>query len=398
MIPGSPTHTERKGTIAPLAAFSLIFVIGMVAFAVDVSWMVSTETELQNAADAAALAAAAALPNYYVQYNLPNLTSGQKATVLASAKTAAQTAATNCAARNGAGGKTTLNIDTTNDIEFGFTDSSLNYSTTYTFPNSVTVTVRRASTSNSTNGALSMFFAPVIGTSNVNLKASATATMYGGTMNSLKGPANVLPITYDYQFWDTFLSTGQDPQGLQTIGSDGLPQLVIYDGNNENSPAEKGNFGLLSLDDSHNGTSEIRSWIQNGLTNNDVTNLTNNGLIPLSSHNANSWDWNGDNGFRSSVVSDINTLTGNTYILPLYKAYNSSSTEYQSGNGQGSNFNYNIVRFVGVKIVSDPTDNRKVTVQPAAVSDSDFVFTNLSPVGSGSTTLTTTFTITKLTR
>src|SRR4051794_39771677 len=100
-----PRHLEqRRGAMAPLAAFTMIFLIGMVAFAVDVSWMVSTETELQNAADASALAAVAQLTDYYVQYNLPNLSNGIKNTILTNAYAAARSAARNCAAYNGAGG------------------------------------------------------------------------------------------------------------------------------------------------------------------------------------------------------------------------------------------------------------------------------------------------------
>lgn len=384
----------RQGSIAPLAAFSLIFIIGMVAFAVDVSWMVSTETELQNAADAGALAAIGQLPDYYVQYSLPNVTSSQKTTILTNAYAAARTAAQNCVSYNGAGGIVSLSLDTTNDVTFSYTTNG----TTFTdpgsnFPNTVTVTVRRDGTNANTNGALNLFFAPVIGTKTASLKASATATMYGGTMDSLKGPAGVLPMTYDYKNWDNFLATGKDVDGTITLGSDGLPQLVVYP-----SVKDTGNFGLLSLDDSHVGDSTLRGWINDGMSQTDVDALKSANLIPLSSHNSSQWDWSGDNGFKASVVMDINDRNGQSFILPLFKAYHDSApgVDYEAGTGNGSHYNYNIVRFVGVKVVS--TGNRQVIVQPAAVMDADMLFTSLNPVVSGSGTVTTTFGTSKLTR
>ena len=203
----------------------------------------------------------------------------------------------------------------------------------------------------------------------------------------------MLPMTYDVAFWDNFLSTGKDVDGNITLGSDGLPQLVVYPSNKST-----GNFGELSLNDSHNGSSEIRGWIQNGIAQADVNDLTSSGLIPLSSHNANSWDWNGNPGFRSSVVQEVNDRSGQTFILPLFKAYNSSTDDYQAGTGNGSHYDYNIVRFVGVKIVSDPSDNRQVVIQPAAVTDSDMIFSSLNPVGSGGSGVVTTFGVSKLTR
>ena len=48
---------QRRGAISVLAAFMSVMVLGMVAFAVDVGYVLSTKQELQRTADAAALAA-----------------------------------------------------------------------------------------------------------------------------------------------------------------------------------------------------------------------------------------------------------------------------------------------------------------------------------------------------
>jgi Flp pilus assembly protein TadG len=54
---------KRQGAIAPLAAVLAVFLIGMVAFAVDIGWIVLSKTNLQNTADSAALAGADPLMN-----------------------------------------------------------------------------------------------------------------------------------------------------------------------------------------------------------------------------------------------------------------------------------------------------------------------------------------------
>ncbi len=58
-----PTTPTRRGAIAILSAFMLVIVVGFLAFSVDFGYVIVTESQLQNAADAAALSAARALPS-----------------------------------------------------------------------------------------------------------------------------------------------------------------------------------------------------------------------------------------------------------------------------------------------------------------------------------------------
>src|SRR5438270_4664045 len=83
----SPVHPaarppERRGAIAPLAAILTIFLLGMVAFAVDVSWIALTSSQLQSDADAAALAGVQRLMNNYALYVAPGQTPANKAALL----------------------------------------------------------------------------------------------------------------------------------------------------------------------------------------------------------------------------------------------------------------------------------------------------------------------------
>jgi Flp pilus assembly protein TadG len=203
--------------MAPLTAVLLVPLLGVIAFAVDMGYVTHTQNELQSAADAAALAGAARLSSGYVSYYLPGVTSAQQATALSSATSNARTYARNYAGYNTAGSESLTLLD--RDIEYGYTDSSGNYtalanydsSGTYTplsqsttYPNTMKVTLRR---DGNANGALGLFFARVLGINSVNLTATAAATIYAGSVNGFNttGPfiARILPMTYDVNHWPT---------------------------------------------------------------------------------------------------------------------------------------------------------------------------------------------------
>ena len=404
-----PLLSKRRGAIAPLTGILAIFILGMVAFAVDTAWIVLTETELQSAADSAALAGANQIMDGYVQYNLPNQTEAQKAAILANAMASARTAAKNYAAYNAAGGVKSLTL-LDSDIEFGFMDSANIYTSLSAlagvalptssnfngYPNTVKVTMRRDATA---NGALNLFFAPAIGTKSTVLTATASATLYGGVVQSFKTESNVgvLPMTYDINDWNNFLKNGKDPDGITSKDTSGNPQLMVYP-----SIKDTGNFGLLGLDDEHAGSSEVRSWINDGLPPSDVSTLISRNLIPLSAHNPTHWDWLGDTGFRASVVSEVNNYTGKTFMMPLFTPKSGTPSNlpgYEAGVGNGSHYDYNIVAFVGIKIQYTSDTNREIIIQPAAVIEPNVIFQSgtLAPIGT-SPNLITAFTTPKLTR
>ena len=56
---------KQKGATAVTIAFLLIVLVGFAALSIDVGYLMVTRNELQNVADAAALAAARKLGNYY---------------------------------------------------------------------------------------------------------------------------------------------------------------------------------------------------------------------------------------------------------------------------------------------------------------------------------------------
>ncbi len=191
------TH-RRSGGLIPLAAALSVVILGMVAFAVDTSWIVLTRSELQNAADSAALAGAGQLMNGYVQYNLPNQTLLQQTVILNSAISSAKAAAKQYAGLNKAGGVSPLTLLDA-DIQVGFLDGSGNFTastSTGPYPNTVKVLLRRDAQA---NGQLQLFFGPVLGLSRVNVLAPSAATCYAAKIDSFSTAAGLnvgmLPVT-----------------------------------------------------------------------------------------------------------------------------------------------------------------------------------------------------------
>lgn len=381
MAPVRSSLLRRRGVIAPMAALFSVFLLAMVAFAIDTSWIVLTQSELQNAADSAALAGCQSLYQNYAA----TIAAGAQSSVISSAVTNAKTNARTYAGFNSAGGVASLTLPD-GDISIGFTDSSgrftayTNGSTTY--PNTIKVTTRRDATA---NNQLSLFFGQVVGTSQVSLTATATCTLYTGVINSFKSSTTgLLPFTYDVNSWKDFIATGKDIFGQVSVDANGNPQVQVYDTSND-----KGNFGGLSLDDSHVGASVTADWIANGASADDIAALKRADLIPISAHGANTWDWNGENGFKASNVSDVNARTGQTFYLPLFTPKNSDPSNYAAGDGGGSNYNYNIVAFVPVTLMPTDRSNRFIIVEPASAPDNNAIFdlSTVTPAGTSSNKL-----------
>lgn len=142
-----PSSSRRDGIIIVLTAFLLIFLLGMIAFAVDLGMIANTRTELQNAADAAAYAGAGGL-----------------VTGTGTATTQAQSFYT----ANQAGGKQLTNA--TMGLTFGLWDSNTRVFTAAgsSQPNAVKVV------SNISNSPL--FFGAVFNRTSYNMTATAVAT------------------------------------------------------------------------------------------------------------------------------------------------------------------------------------------------------------------------------
>lgn len=172
---------SEKGVIAIIIAISLVMFIGFTALAVDVGYLMVTRNELQNVADASALAAARQLG--WVYENPPyNDYEAQQNYVCDPEDIIA--VVNDVAGKNQAGGSNiTINAA---DVVIGLWDT---YNRTLTpaldHPNAVRVTARRDS---SANGPVTTFFAGVLGINTAEVSAVATAALTG---QSTAGPGGL---------------------------------------------------------------------------------------------------------------------------------------------------------------------------------------------------------------
>ncbi|MCG3136430.1 MAG: hypothetical protein HJJLKODD_00263 [Phycisphaerae bacterium] len=163
--------TRRRGVIIVQVAVGMTAIIGFATLAIDVGLMYSSKAQLQNVADAAALAAAAELGNFQKAEELQT-TTVQLAT----------DAAIDYAGKNEVLGES-LDLGTA-DIEFGFSTWN-DQSDAYDFEaaaqgeteniNGVRIWARR--TSGSSNGPIDLLFAGIFGHQTADMQVKATAIL-----------------------------------------------------------------------------------------------------------------------------------------------------------------------------------------------------------------------------
>ena len=388
-------NQQRRGAIVPLFALLLIPMLGMLAFSIDAGYMVLVRTDLQNTADAAALAGAEKLQELYVQYNLPGQLT--QATILANATTnlpgSPMDTAKRFASYNKAGNVSITLRD--QDIKFGFTDVNGDFTSEYNgFPNTIQVKARR---DRQANGSVGLFFAGVLGMSSIDMQAKARATIYAGNATSLQAipgvNAHILPVALDYKNWDQFYATGQSPDGLRHSNAvNGMPEMQVYP-TTTNTP---GNFGLLDVGPPENNVPAFRNWIDDGETPNDISYLLNNNMLPVSMQSPKSWK--AGPGLKDTLESAFQSQIGVPNLIPIFQAAQypslTNAETYVAASGTGQNATYNIVGFVGVTIsyAGGSGSNLVISVQPMAVVDPTAVILNPKPAGTQSSALTPTLT------
>jgi hypothetical protein len=397
------TKPTRRGAIVPLTAILLIPITGMMAFAIDLGYIVMARAELQNAADSSALAAVEQLQPYYVQYYSPG---SDQSTVLSNGEAAAQKFAQLYAGFFKAGNTSSVVVDTANDVKFGYMDDSTPFTSPPPngyFPNTVEVTLRLDGGAN-TNPQLGLFFGRVLGVGQVNVAVVARATIYNGGVIDFSGPTpNLMPATLDSQIWDNFVATGKgslpdfsytaptsvatNPIASPAVG--GAPQILVVPDPN----GRPGGWNYLSLDSSSNSNNDFKSWFSNGLSQSDLNSLHSGGQLPLPAQPSDptqaTYFWKGAPGDRGD--SEPFPPVGSVRILPLfahvpesqsgdgnYVANDKNPGQWDGNSGRGQNCWFNIVRFVGV-VITDTSNG--LSVQPAAISDPNVIVSNPKPAG-----------------
>jgi hypothetical protein len=133
---------------------------------------------------------------------------------------------------------------------------------------------------------------------------------------------------------------------------DGIKEVVMYPESND-SP---GNFGTLNIGGSANSTAHLSEQILHGLSPEDLDyhggelGLGDAGVLYLG----------GDTGISSGIEDELHAIRGQKRSLPIYREV----------GGEGNNAQYQIVKFVGIRVMEVQLNgkNKRLIVQPSTLA------------------------------
>lgn len=326
-------RSARRGSILVLSAILIAVVCGILAFSVDLGMAYVDRTEMQRAADAAAIAAV----NELLDQQLVNPTKKQS-------ETAAVEAATRFASLNSVGSISPRVA--AGDIEIGFLadrnqPSGPIISGYGQLSNAARVRIKRTA---EINGETRLFFAPVLGHRSVAQEVEATAAFVssfrGFTVRPDGKNLDILPIALDLQTWEDLQHklTSDDwtwDASRKTVipGPDGIFEVNLF----PQDTGMPGNRGTVDIGQAGNSTADLKRQITEGVSAEDLSyhggsiEFDSNGELVL----------NGDPGISAGIKSQLSAIKGEPRIIPVF--------EHAAGNG--NNAYYTITKFVGVRVM-----------------------------------------------
>lgn len=354
-------QTNRRGVILFLTLFLMVFLLGMVAFAVDLGFYASTKTEMQRAADSAAIAAAWDL----IELAPPGATRSlsdeignarDRAVSYVSSNAVAGGAAIDGNSSNSASGNVVIGY-LANDAQ---TSATMEFGNQNQF-NAVQVTVRKNAQQ---NGEVPLFFARVWNMTGLEAQGTATAALvnnFGGFATPSNGSnLQILPFALDEDTWSDLLQGNGDDDwkwnvstGRVEPGRDGVLEFNLY----PQGTGSPGNRGTVDIGSSNNSTADLSRQIVQGISPADLAYL--GGSIKFDSQGT--LTLNGDTGISAGVKDELASIIGQRRIIPIF----------QSVTGPGNNAQYVITKFVGVRIMAvqltGKMSGKYLKVQPANI-------------------------------
>jgi hypothetical protein len=145
-----------------------------------------------------------------------------------------------------------------------------------------------------------------------------------------------------------------DPESGRVIpGSDGVPEVNLY----PQGTGSPGNRGTVDIGGQNNSTNDIARQILHGISAEDLAALGK----PLVLDSSGTMTLNGDTGISAGVKDELASIVGQKRIIPIFS----------SVSGNGNNASYNIVAWVGIRILdvrlTGAMKSKYVYVQPAGV-------------------------------
>lgn len=370
---------RRRGAVAALTAISLVALLGMAALAVDAGMLYVARTELQSAADAAALAAAWEMLDEERLH-------GDSAvlTIIDDARQTASEYAVLHKVLNAA-----VTVDPNEDVSMGYLgeltyQSGVIATADPSEMNAVTVTVRRNETR---NGPVALLFSQIFGNESANVAAEATAAfsdaIEGFRVTEQTGNAGLLPFALYEGTWNDLLNgtaaigdnyTYDRATGAVSAGPDGIPEMNLYPGSG-NTQLPPGNFGTVDIGAGNNSTSDLSRQIVSGVNESDLSYYGGELRVPVF--------LNGDTGISAGIKDELASIIGQARTIPLFDSLS---------GGSGNNATYRVNRFAGIRIMdvrlTGSASSKCVIIQPAIVVDdaalagdgstiSDYVYTTV---------------------
>jgi Flp pilus assembly protein TadG len=356
---------HRRGTVAVLACILMISLLGMVAFAVDLGYLATSQAELQRSADASALAACYQL----IYKGTPGTPVDLTTNVQAAPVTARQYAGLNhvCSSAPGLAN---------GDIVVGFmadpnqSGGTINTGANINSFNSVQVTVRRSADE---NGQVPSFFGKVFGVNGTTTNNSATAAFIsnvGGftVPQTSSGNQNIMmmPFALDWETWHAWVYN-QDSSvttdnwncvscpGQVSSGADGVREFNLF----PEGTGSPGNRGTVDLGAPNNSTADVVRQIINGISPADMAYFP--GCTIQLDPDTHTLDLMGDTGISAGFKAALAAIIGQPRFIPIFT----------SVVGNGNNALYDIVAFVGVRVLdvnlTGSMSSKCLTVQPCTV-------------------------------
>lgn len=324
----------RSGALAVLTAVLMVPLIGMLAFSIDIGYLLKKRAELQRAADSAALAAVRDLiPDPYGNQNLDLVRQRVR-----------QYASTNI---TDVSGFTVLD----SDITIGRYDPETIYTNVTILDDgifdTVRVTLRR---DGSANSPVPLLFGGIFGVLDSEVSATATAVLQKASI--VRPGAGVLPFSIPRNEWNA-----TEEGEIWSIYGNG--RMVNPDGTEV-----PGNWGTLDLGTSSNSTADINFQVLNGLDQSHLDGLYNEGRVPSNrSLDSRQAFWaNGDTGLSGGMKQSLQEVHGETKLIPIF--------DDSYGGGGGLEFH---VTGWAVAVVHDThfhgTNNTYVEIQKSYTYD-----------------------------
>ncbi len=337
--------------------------LALIAFAIDIGTLQVARTQLQQSADAAALAAASDLIDDDSFGATPDLTDE----IVLARTHAAQYALANKICTSAPTIDMNSGNSTSGDVVIGYLQDPSNQSQTLTFtdPNQFNAVQVRVQRSQTENGEVPLFFARVLGANSESVSATATAAILKN-FSGFKAPSNgnnlgLLPFALDEETWNDMMAGGgtdqwawDDTNNAVGSGSDGIREVNLY----PQGTGSPGNRGTVDIGSSNNSTNDIARQIVSGVSSSDLAQLPGAQLVLNEDGTLN---LNGDTGISAGVKDELASIKGQTRVIPIFR----------SVTGPGNNAQYEIVMFVGIRVLdvklTGAMSGKRVMVQPANV-------------------------------